>query len=140
MSEQAQRANEGAHPSGSEPAAAAQDPNLWRLTDLPESARNIVAALRENGFDAASGQNRQVLNLAEEVGEFVGAYRRWAGQARRSGTAEEMYAELADVVITAFVTAEEFGVDLEDLVGQKLVKVFSRGWRESAASGKGDAA
>lgn len=127
-------------PDGAEPSTTTQDPNLWRLTDLPESARNIVAALRSNGFDAESGQNRQVLNLAEEVGEFVGAYRRWAGQARRTGTAEEMYAELADVVITAFVTAEEFGVDLEDLIGQKLVKVFSRGWRESAAFGKGDAA
>jgi NTP pyrophosphatase (non-canonical NTP hydrolase) len=128
-----------ARPSGSEPSAAVQEPNLWRLTDLPVSARNIVATLRRNGFDAASGQNRQVLGLAEEVGEFVGAYRRWSGQARRSGTAEEMYAELADVVITAFVAAEEFGVDLEDLIGQKLVKVFSRGWRELAASGKGDA-
>ena len=109
------------------------DPNEWRLNNLPESAAEIVKALRANGFDEENGQVRQVLNLAEEVGEFVGAFRRWSGQARRSGTAEEMYAELADVVITAFVTAEEFGVDLEDLIGQKLVKVFSRGWREAAS-------
>lgn len=99
------------------------------LSQLPCKAHEIVKNLRENGFDAEQGQVRQVLNLAEEVGEFVGAYRRWAGQARRSGTAEEMHAELADVVITAFVTAEEFGVDLEELISAKLEKVFSRGWR-----------
>src|SRR5688500_5156091 len=95
---------EGVAPGGTEPSAASPDPNLWTLVDLPQSARGIVTALRANGFDQESAQNRQVLNLAEEVGEFVGAYRRWAGKARRSGTAEEMYAELADVVITAFVT------------------------------------
>lgn len=106
-------------------------PNIpFRLNRMSERAHEIVRNLRANGFDAAQGQQRQVLNLAEEVGEFVGAYRRWAGQARRSGTAEEMYAELADVVITAFVTAEEFGVDLETVIGAKLRKVFSRGWRE----------
>lgn len=106
----------------------------WSLADLPATAEQIVTNLRANGFDAEHGQMRQVLNLAEEVGEFVGAYRRQAGLARRSGTAEEMYAELADVVITAFVTAEEFGVDLEALIGQKLAVVFSRGWREERAS------
>lgn len=108
------------------------DSTLWRLHDMPGAAKKIVEALRQNGFEEAEGCNRQVLNLAEEVGEFVGAYRRWSGQARRSGTAEEMYAELADVVITAFVTAEEFGVDLEAEIGKKLMKVFSRGWREDA--------
>ncbi|MBP2341073.1 NTP pyrophosphatase (non-canonical NTP hydrolase) [Saccharothrix coeruleofusca] len=105
----------------------------WSLADLPDTAASIVTNLRAHGFDAEHGQMRQVLNLAEEVGEFVGAYRRWAGHARRTGTAEEMHAELADVVITAFVTAQELGVDLEALIGQKLAVVFSRGWREVSA-------
>lgn len=73
---------------------------------------------------------RQVLNLAEEVGEFVGAYRRWTGQARRSGTETEARIELADVVITAYVTAAEAGWDLDADIRTKLDVVFTRGWRE----------
>lgn len=92
-------------------------------------AVGIVAALRANGF-VDDGGVRQVLALAEETGEFVGAYRRFAGLARRSGTAEEMHAELADVVITAYVTAEELGFDLDKAIADKLAVVFSRGWRE----------
>jgi NTP pyrophosphatase (non-canonical NTP hydrolase) len=77
------------------------------------TAAAIVDQLRANGFTAAHGDTRQVLNLVEEAGELVGAYRRWAGLARRSGTAQEMHAELADVVITAYVTAAELGIDLD---------------------------
>lgn len=79
-------------------------------------ASQIVYQLRANGFSAADAGQRQVLNLVEEAGELVGAYRRWAGLARRSGTALEMHAELADVVITAYVTAAELGVDLDAAV------------------------
>jgi NTP pyrophosphatase (non-canonical NTP hydrolase) len=97
---------------------------------LADRADEVVAHLRENGFDREGGVIRQVLNLAEEVGEFVGAYRRWTGQARRSGTEEEVHAELADVVITAYVTAAEMGVDLDAAIRAKLDVVFTRGWRE----------
>lgn len=101
-------------------------PRSWIAAETPV----IVQRLRENGFDADTAVNRQVLNLAEETVEFVGAYRRWAGQARRSGTAEEMHAELADVVITAYVTAEEMGFDLDAAIDAKLQKIHTRGWRE----------
>ena len=76
-------------------------------TDLAGNAAVVAECLRRNGFDPEQAVNRQVLGLAEEVGEFVGAYRRWSGQARRTGSAEDMWEELADVVITAFVTAHE---------------------------------
>ena len=105
------------------------DINTGNLRDL---ARVIVEHLHANGFPAEGGANRQVLALAEECGEFVGAYRRWSGQARRGGTAEEMHAELADVVITAFATAEELGIDLDQVITEKANVVLTRGWREQA--------
>jgi len=100
--------------------------------NLRELARVISEHLRANGFSAEGAANRQVLALAEECGEFVGAYRRWSGQARRTGTAEEMQAELADVVITAFVSAQELGIDLDKVITEKAEVVFTRGWREQA--------
>lgn len=98
--------------------------------NLRELARVITEHLRDNGFPTEGAANRQVLALAEECGEFVGAYRRWSGQARRGGTVEEMRAELADVVITAFVAAEVLGIDLDQAVTAKADVVFTRGWRE----------
>jgi NTP pyrophosphatase (non-canonical NTP hydrolase) len=100
--------------------------------NLRELARVITEHLRANGFPAEGAANRQVLALAEECGEFVGSYRRWSGQARRSGTAEEMHAELADVVITAFAAAEELGIDLDEVITAKANVVLTRGWREQA--------
>jgi NTP pyrophosphatase (non-canonical NTP hydrolase) len=73
---------------------------------------------------------RQVLALAEEAGEFVGAYRRWAGEARRTGTYDEMAQELADVVITAFVTAVELGIELDVEITKKLDVLSTRDWRD----------
>jgi NTP pyrophosphatase (non-canonical NTP hydrolase) len=101
--------------------------------DLPARAAEIVARLRDNGFPAEGAAQRQVLTLAEEVGEFVGAYRRWSGQARRTGSAEDVRAELADVVITAYVTAAELGIDLDRAIAAKLEVIFTRGWRENGA-------
>ena len=76
-------------------------------------ANEIVQRLRANGFPADVAVQRQVLALAEEAGEFVGAYRRFAGMARRSGTAHDVRAELADVVITTYVAAVELGIEVD---------------------------
>jgi len=81
------------------------------MIDLNDTAAQIVKKFRANGFEDDGGI-RQVLALAEEAGEMVGAYRRWTGRARRTGTADEFRAELADVVITAYVTAAEQGARL----------------------------
>lgn len=85
--------------------------------------------LLEAGFteDPAA---RQTLALAEEVGEFVGAVRRWRGMARRTGTFADVEEELADVVITAWVTSHALGIDLEAAINRKLDKVFTRGWKD----------
>lgn len=98
---------------------------------LSQRAVEITAKLHAAGFEPSV--QRQVLGLAEEVGGFVGAYRRWSGQARRSGTKKDMHLELADVVITAYVAAVEMGFDLDAAINDKLAIVFSRGWREEAS-------
>jgi NTP pyrophosphatase (non-canonical NTP hydrolase) len=100
---------------------------------LRQHATTIADQLRRHGFDPATAGQRQVLALAEECGEFVGAYRRYTGQARRTGTRAEMAAELADVVLVAFVTAEELGVDLDAEITVKLADMFTRGWRDTTA-------
>jgi NTP pyrophosphatase (non-canonical NTP hydrolase) len=91
-------------------------------------AEQIVPKLREHGF---TSNDTQALCLAEEAGEAVGAYRRWSGQARRSGTKEDFEAELADVVITTYVLANFTGVDLEKAIEAKLKKITTRGWRDN---------
>jgi NTP pyrophosphatase (non-canonical NTP hydrolase) len=81
-------------------------------------------------FPPSEEQERQVMCMAEEVGEFVGAARRYMGKARRSGTKEEMAMELADVVITAFVTAEVFDIKLNAEITSKLSEILTRGWKD----------
>lgn len=96
--------------------------------NVQEAAQRIAEALGSNGF--GDQPDRQALALAEEVGEFVGAWRRWRGQARRGGTLDEVRTELADVVITAYVLDAEYALRLDDAIQEKLKIVFSRGWRE----------
>jgi NTP pyrophosphatase (non-canonical NTP hydrolase) len=81
---------------------------------LPELVRIVVPHLRE-----VFGPNLaecQTLALAEEAGEFIGAYRRWSDQARRNGPWQDVCDELADVLITAYVTAEVFDLDVVEQV------------------------
>lgn len=113
------------------------DGDMWRnedyqtfSNDMVTVAIDIVKKLREAGFSKIMGPTRQVFALAEECGEFVGAYRRYIGQARRSGTAEEMEDELADVIIVAYCTAIELNIDINKAIDRKLTKIFTRGWRE----------
>lgn len=82
------------------------------MSDLQALAVEITQRLREHFPDTDLAQ-QQVLCLAEEAGEFVGAYRRWAGMARRSGPWEDVQAELSDVAITAYVTAHLFNIDID---------------------------
>ena len=96
---------------------------------LPAVAASLAGRLREH-FDPATLPVQQVLALAEEAGEFTAAYRRWAGLARRPGPWQDVEAELADVVITAYVTAAVPGIDLDTAARAKTEVVFTRGWRE----------
>ncbi|MGI8449400.1 MAG: hypothetical protein ACR2MP_19920, partial [Streptosporangiaceae bacterium] len=68
------------------------------LLSLPGLARTISAACLREDFPAATLRVQQVLCLAEETGAFVGAYRRWAGLARRTGPWDDVQAATADVL------------------------------------------
>lgn len=94
-----------------------------------EFARHVATHLAEH-FPADQLPQQQVLCLAEEAGEFVGAYRRWAGMARRRGPWEDVRVELADVVLAAYVTAQVLGIDLDEAIREKAVDITTRGWRE----------
>jgi NTP pyrophosphatase (non-canonical NTP hydrolase) len=100
-----------------------------RAASLPVVGAEIAARLREY-FTPGALPVQQVLALAEEAGEFTAAYRRWAGMARRTGTWDEVEAELADVVITAYVTATVLGIDLDAAARAKTAVIFTRGWRQ----------
>lgn len=100
-------------------------------TNLKDALAIIMQKCRENG--AGGTPESQVLCIAEEAGELVGAYRRWTGLARRRGTEEEVQAELADVVLSAYGMAEVFGWDLDEIIEKKLSVIFSRGWKEPQA-------
>jgi len=101
----------------------------FSLADLPATAADVAGHLTSAGF-TESPHLRQTLALAEEVGEFVAAVRRYYGMARRAGPFEDVEAELADVVLTAFVTAHTLGIDLEKALAAKLEIIYTRGWRE----------
>jgi NTP pyrophosphatase (non-canonical NTP hydrolase) len=103
--------------------------NSFKLADLPDTAADVAAHLTAAGF-TEEAHLRQTLALAEEVGEFVGAVRRYYRMARRAGTFDDVEAELADVVLTAFVTAHTMGIDLEKALAAKLAVIYTRGWRE----------
>lgn len=75
----------------------------------------------------------QALCVAEEAGELIGAYRRWAGKARREGTFREVEDEVADVLIVTALFAHRMGIDLDAAVERKLAVVYSRGWHEEAS-------
>ena len=96
---------------------------------LPAAAGHLAARLHEHS-DPATLPVQQVLAVAAEAGEFTAACRRLAGLARRPGTRDDVTAELANVVITACVTAAVLGIDLDAAWRAKAEVVFTRGWRE----------
>jgi len=98
------------------------------LDQLPYWAHEIGVNCRTVGYPHSPEQ--QTLCLAEEAGEAVGAIRRYLGLARRPGTIGEAGAELADVVIAAFVAADALDIDLSKAVSDKLGVVITRGWRQ----------
>ena len=111
--------------------------------DLRQIARHLDARLRANKRPAITDANAldvQALCVAEEAGELVGAYRRWAGKARRTGTRRDLEDEVADVLIVTACFAERAGIDLNAAIAAKLTVIYSRGWREEdTAAGTGPA-
>lgn len=111
------------------------DEQVWRYLDggdttsLSTEAAEIVRQLRLH-FPGGINTDQQILCIAEEVGELVGAYRRATNRARRNGEWSEVYYELADVIITAYVLANILNVDIDEYIHSKLDCIYSRGWKE----------
>lgn len=103
-------------------------------SQMTRYAHDIVEHLRANGFTVESQPDRQALALAEEVGEFIQAWRRWRGMARKTGTERNAATELADVIITAYVTAAEQGWDIDEMIYEKLGDIYRRGWGSANAA------
>jgi len=94
-------------------------------------AAGAAPRLREE-FPESDECARNFLKLAGEAGEAVEAFCRYAGMARRSGPLEDVAAELADVVLTAYVAAESLGIDLDAACAAKVVVITSRPWRDAS--------
>jgi NTP pyrophosphatase (non-canonical NTP hydrolase) len=103
------------------------------MVDLAKIASELQSVLKDNRREAITDDNAvlvQALCVAEEAGELVGAYRRYAGMARRTGTREDLEHEIADVLIVTAVFANRAGIDLDKAVNDKLKIIYSRGWKE----------
>ena len=76
----------------------------------------------------------QALNVVGEAGEFAEAFRRYSGNARRSGSKEELQDELADVIISAVCFGLMAGFDIPDIVDAKWYKILNRGYGNQSKS------
>lgn len=111
------------------------------LGELEAFAQLVVDEIRGTGsFSNMLGDelNREALCLAEECGEFIGAYRRASGQARRSGTWLEAGFELADILIVANVMAirlrpmfKTMGIDFDRIITEKMKVIKMRGFKDA---------
>lgn len=70
----------------------------------------------------------QVLNVVGEAGELAEAYRRYSGNARRSGSRADVLNELADVIISAYCLAIMMGEDANELCENKWSIIMTRGF------------
>ena len=71
----------------------------------------------------------QIIDVGEEAGELLGAYRRWTNRARQSGSLDEVGAEWADVMIASIIGARLCGIDMPSAMRDKYEKVMTRGWK-----------
>jgi NTP pyrophosphatase (non-canonical NTP hydrolase) len=108
--------------------AAPQQPSEMTMA---EHGTAVAAYLEDAGYDARDAEARQMVCLAEEAGEALKAWRRAVGWARQGGPKDAVYVELADVVITAYVTAAVMGFDLDREIAEKLNVIYTRGWKDT---------
>lgn len=98
------------------------------------AAVELVQRLVDANFDPKTLDVQQALAVVEEAGEFAQAFRRWKGMARTPGTFDAVRSELADVVITAYVTARVLDFDLDDEVTTRIMAVLSRPMRSAGGA------
>jgi NTP pyrophosphatase (non-canonical NTP hydrolase) len=76
------------------------------------------------------GRTFWMLKLAEENGEAVQAYNRFAGWSRKVGPIEHVAKELGDVLYCCFILAEKLGIDLDESAAANFDDVMTRGFKE----------
>lgn len=103
---------------------------IHSLEDLPVITADIRRRIAQY-FSEDDEQPRQVMCFAEEAGEFVGAWRRYYGWARRGGTLGEVSVEWADTIIAAFIAADVIGIDPIKSLEAALEKIYTRGWKDA---------
>lgn len=104
------------------------------LKEFAARLQDELSLNRREGMEDQDLLDLQALCVAEEAGELVGAYRRWAGKARRLGSKAALADEVADMLIVTAVFAHVAGIDIEEAVAAKAARIYSRGWREDPAA------
>ena len=92
---------------------------------------SLAEEIRFHGGQGATDQewqDAQAMCVVEEAGEFIGAYRRLRGFARRAGTEAEMYKELSDVIIASLLMFAVMDADAQMHIKAKLWEVITRGY------------
>jgi len=100
--------------------------------NLRETTKQLSGDLsmnRRTGITDDNALDVQALCIAEEAGELVGAYRRHAGKARRTGSLADVEGEIADMLIVTAIFAEMLDIDIDRAVERKLEIIYSRGWK-----------
>lgn len=104
------------------------------LQSLKSKIAKISAHIDEYLENKNTTKTEKVLfksaKLPEEVGEFYSELLIHLDFARKEkvGTSEKLKKELADVIITSLVIAEELEIDIFHHIEQKIEKVYERFW------------
>lgn len=102
---------------------------------VPDAPMRLMAEVIANSYNMSINDpyhvDGQMFCVAEEAGEMIGAFRRFTGRARRTGTRTELLSEIADVHISMAHAGWLIGInDIQKVIDDKLSVVYSRGWKE----------
>lgn len=102
--------------------------NFTQLVIFMEGLADEIRYYAGQGASDEQWVSTQVIKLGSEVGEFLGAFDRFNGFARRPGDIKEVTKELADVIISAFIMFAVLDEDAEEHIKAKLHEVITRGY------------
>lgn len=109
----------------------AMDLDELSFRDLVSFTEMLAAEIRKHANQGATTdewRDAQAMCVVEEAGEFIGAYRRWRGFARRPGDFDQVTSELADVIIASFIMFVNLHEDAQVEIKKKLLKIITRGY------------
>ena len=104
------------------------DLDLDSLTVIIGEVSDEIKSNANQGATEQEWRDSQAMDVAEEAGEFMGAYRRHRGFARRGADADEVLDELSDVIIASMIMFRHLDASAEYYIRRKLQKIVTRGW------------